>query len=182
LESLKERSLSSPRVQLSPLEDADGEVLFRWVNDRDLRVLSAPYRPVHYQDHLAWWNSLGKRDDLVIFGIRRIDTNGLIGTCQLQHISSIHRTADIQIRIGDAASLGCGFGTEAIRLLVRYAFRDLNLHRVGLQVFADNVRAVRCYEKVGFVREGVQRSSIFVDGRYVDVILMGLLQTEYRGE
>lgn len=172
----------SSRVRLSPLEAADGNALFRWVNDRDLRVLAAPYAPVHEAGHRAWLAGLADRDDLIVFGIRLCENDRLIGTCQLQNISALHRSADIQIRIGEPDCRARGYGTEAIRGLVRFAFHDRQLHRLGLQVFADNMAAMRCYEKVGFVREGVQRSSVFIDGRYVDVVLMGLLQAEYQDD
>jgi RimJ/RimL family protein N-acetyltransferase len=75
-----------------------------------------------------------------------------------------------------------GFGTEALRLLLRYAFDDLALHRVDLRVIAYNVRAMRCYEKCGFVREGVERECALVDGVWHDDVMMGILEDEYRAQ
>ncbi|HET6900811.1 MAG TPA: GNAT family protein, partial [Vicinamibacteria bacterium] len=119
------------------------------------------------------------RDDLIVFGIRLRETDRLIGTCQLLHINRVHRTAELQIRIGDAAERGRGYGTEAVALLVGFAFKDLNLHRVSLQVFATNARAIHAYEKAGFVREGVLRQAAHVDGGYVDLVVMGILREEH---
>ena len=68
---------------------------------------------------------------------------------------------------------------EAVRLLLDFAFRDLNLHRVYLHVFDTNAAAIRIYEKVGFVREGVLRQAAHIDGRYVDVMVMSILREEY---
>jgi len=87
--------------------------------------------------------------------------------------------AELQIRIGDAADRGRGVGSEAVGLLLRFAFDDLNLQRVQLHVFADNAAAIRVYEKAGFVREGVLRQAAHIGGKYVDVVLMGILREDY---
>jgi RimJ/RimL family protein N-acetyltransferase len=71
-----------------------------------------------------------------------------------------------------------GYGTDAVRVLCRFAFREMNLQRVGLSVYDINPRGVRAYEKVGFKEEGRRRRGHFADGRYVDVIVMGLLAEE----
>ena len=93
----------------------------------------------------------------------------LIGSCQLHGIHPVHRSAELQIRIGEAGERGRGHGTEAVTLLVDFAFRDLNLRRVALHVLATNERALKMYERIGFVREGVLREAAHVDGEYVDV-------------
>lgn len=166
----------STRICLTPLHDEDAPLMFAWINDRELRRLNGPYRPVHPGEHRAWFDGVQRRSDLVIFGIRLREADRLIGTCQLHDIHSVHRSAELQIRIGDAENRGKGYGTEAARLLLDFAFGDLNLRRVQLHAFVDNTAALRCYEKVGFVREGLLRQAAYVDGRYVDVVTMGLLR------
>ena len=99
-------------------------------------------------------------------------TKKLIGTCQLHSISAVHRHAELQIRIGDVKQRGHGYGTDAVQLLLKFGFDDLNLHRIFLHVFADNKAAVRTYEKCGFKREGILRHAAHIDGRYVDDVLM----------
>ncbi|MEN6401563.1 MAG: GNAT family protein, partial [Armatimonadia bacterium] len=73
-----------------------------------------------------------------------------------------------------------GYGTDAMLTLCGFGFNQCNLHRIQLDVFAENARAIRCYEKVGFVHEGRRREAIFRHGRYQDLIVMGLLAEEYR--
>ena len=97
--------------------------------------------------------------------------------CQLRSIDSEHRNAELQIRIGERAAWGRGYGTDAVRLLVRHAFDDLDLHRVHLHVFATNDRAVRAYEKAGFQPEGRLRDGALIDGGYVDVLVMATLRS-----
>lgn len=150
-------------------------MLFRWINDPETVRFNAPFKPVHDTQHAAWLASLADRRDAVIFGIRLTRGDKLIGSCQLQAIDRVHASAELQIRIGESNARGRGYGVEAISHLVEFAFRDLNLHRVWLQVFATNARAVSAYEKAGFEREAVMRDGAFIDGRFVDVIVMARL-------
>ena len=172
------RRSKETRVVLGPVTMTDAPVLFRWINDRELVLHSAAYRPVHEGSHREWVKGLSQRRDLVAFGIRMRRSQRLIGVCQLTAINAVSRSADLQIRIGDAAARGKGLGLEAVRLLVAFGFRDLNLHRVSLQVLATNRRAVRTYERAGFQLEGTLRDAAFVDGRFVDVLVMSLLEGE----
>jgi RimJ/RimL family protein N-acetyltransferase len=115
------------------------------------------------------------RDDVYLFGIRQLTSGRLIGSCQLLSLDRTQRKAELQIRIGDEQARGRGYGTQAVELLVRFGFVDLNLHRIALHVFADNEAAIRTYEKAGFQREGLLRGAAYVDGRYLDVVVMGIL-------
>ena len=163
------------RVRLAPLTAEDGPSLFRWINDRELVHLSAAFHPVHAEHHAAWMREAINRTDAAIFAIRVKRGDRLIGVCQLHSISAVHRNAELQIRIGDGRARGRGYGTEAVRLLVDFGFRDLNLHRVWLRFFRGNTRALRTYAAAGFVKEGVMKDGAFVDGRFVDVVVMGRL-------
>ncbi|KAJ3731083.1 acyl-CoA N-acyltransferase [Lentinula guzmanii] len=77
---------------------------------------------------------------------------------------------------------GRGYATEIVGFVVDYAFRELALHRITLNVFESNVRAIRVYEKIGFVREGVQRKANWMEGRWEDVIWMAILREEWKAE
>jgi diamine N-acetyltransferase len=170
--------LRAKLVELSALTDADSEAMLRWINERDLVLLSAPYRPVDEAAHREWFDSIRRRSDVAIFGIRERDGGRLVGSCQLLNINQTHRKAELQIRIGATEARGRGYGKEAVKLLLDFAFKDLNLHRVELTVLADNEPAVRLYESAGFVREGTLRQAAYIDGRYVDLILMGIIREE----
>lgn len=164
------------RVTLSPITMADAPRLFEWINDRDLVLFNAPFHPTHEASHLDWVRGLARRKDLAAFAIRIKPANRLIGICQLTGINPVSRSADLQIRIGDAASRGKGLGLEAVQALVAFGFKDLNLHRIALHVFATNTRAIKTYEKAGFAHEGTMRDAAFIDGRFVDVHVMAILE------
>jgi RimJ/RimL family protein N-acetyltransferase len=163
-------------VRLSPIRAGDSAALFRWINDRELVLFNAGYHPVHAGQHAVWMKRIVKTPDVAIFAIRVKRGDRLVGVCQLHTISALHRSAELQIRIGEASARSRGYGTEAVRLLVDFAFRDLNLHRVWLRVFTSNTRARKAYVAAGFVEEGVMRDAAFIDGRFVDVVVMGLLR------
>jgi RimJ/RimL family protein N-acetyltransferase len=115
-----------------------------------------------------------------IFGIRRGNDDALVGLLELDGISWAHGTTSISIVIGDPAERGKGYGAEALRLALRFAFDELNLHRVELTVFSYNTAAIRTYERLGFVHEGTHREFLARDGQRYDMLLYGLLRHEWR--
>jgi RimJ/RimL family protein N-acetyltransferase len=103
-----------------------------------------------------------------------------IGGIRLHSINRTDRRARLAVGLFDRRFWSHGYGSEAVRLLLGYAFDTMGLHRVDLRVLAYNVRAIRAYDKCGFVREGVERESALVDGRWYDDVLMAILEGEYR--
>jgi methionyl-tRNA formyltransferase len=168
------------RVRLRPLQREDAGFLYQWITDRELFILNAPYHHISEADHEQWLESMmHKRSDLVIFVIEESKMKRAIGTCQLLNMNWRHRSAELKIRIGEDDNHGKDLGTEAIHLLTEFGFRDLNLHRIYLHVFATNKRAISAYEKSGFQQEGILRKAACIDGEWVDVKLMGLLQENH---
>jgi RimJ/RimL family protein N-acetyltransferase len=166
-------------VYLSPVLNTDIDTLFAWINDRETVLFNAPYSPVHYKNHSEWFDAISRRADLAFFGIRTTADDRLVGSCQLHSIHPVHRSAELQIRIGTLRDRGKGYGRDALWLLLRHGFIDRNLHRIQLHVFAGNVAAIRLYSGGGFREEGRLRDAAFIDGGYQDVLLMGLLGTEF---
>lgn len=112
-----------------------------------------------------------------------IEADGkLIGTCGLVGINETVRYAELGITIGDKEYWGRGYGRDAVRTLLDYAFRLRNLRRVWLEVHAENERAIRAYHACGFVEEGRLREHIWLAGRYVDNVLMGVLREDWERE
>jgi RimJ/RimL family protein N-acetyltransferase len=171
--------MEKARVYLSALTNNDSEQLFKWINNSELVLFNSFYKPVHEPSHDKWFKSIVEKENFIIFGIRLADDNKLIGSCQLLNIHPIFRSAEIQIRIGETAELSRGYGSEAVHKLLEYGFIHLNLHRIYLHVFADNIRAIKAYEKAGFAKEGLQRQAAFIGGNYKDILMMGILKDEF---
>jgi RimJ/RimL family protein N-acetyltransferase len=103
----------------------------------------------------------------------------LIGTFAFDSIDWHNRSAEFGIMIGEKSYWNQGYGTEAVRLLTHHGFKTLNLNRIFLHVFENNTRAIRAYEKAGFIHEGRERQAEFTDGRYIDVLRMSMLKDEF---
>lgn len=120
-------------------------------------------------------------DDFLEFeyNIQDIKTQELIGLVDLGGNMRFHQDAFVGIGIGDPEYWGKGYGTEAMAIILRYAFMELNLHRVSLNVFGYNARAIRSYQKNGFVTEGISKNAIERDGQFWDIVWMGILRDEW---
>lgn len=116
------------------------------------------------------------------FDIVELNDNKLIGTLGLEHINWIERSAELGIFIGDKAFRSNGYGTEAIKLLLEYGFKYLNLHSIRLSLLAINERAHKCYLKCGFKDTGYSREEIFINGKYYNKLHMDILEDEFEGD
>ena len=104
------------------------------------------------------------------------------GTIELLHTDQRHRTADIGVVLDNRKAWGKGYAGEAIRLLLRFAFRELGYEKVGLSVFEFNPRAIALYEHLGFQHEGRRRSQVYTDGRRWDELFMGMTRADYEAQ
>ena len=168
-------------LRLRAIEREDVPRFLRWFNDPEVRRYLTMYRPLSRAEEERWVESLlSRRDDIVLaIEVREGNSWVHIGNIGLHRIDWVNRVAKLGIVIGERDYWGKGYGTEATRTMLRYAFLELGLNRVELEVFDFNERAIRYYEKAGFVREGVRRKALYRDGDYHDVILMGILRSEF---
>ena len=153
----------------------------RWLDDlRVTEFLEMGARPTRDADCEAFWRLANESEDAIVFAIAERKGGRTVGTCGLYLIQWMARRAQFNILIGEPSAWDKGYGTEAAHLILAYAFDVLNLNSVQLGVNADNARAVRSYEKVGFVHEGVRRQFVYRNGRYYDMAMMSVLRDEYR--
>jgi RimJ/RimL family protein N-acetyltransferase len=178
--------LKGDRVRLRRIEPADLPRFVAWLNDPEVRQHLALVYPMSQRQEEAWFEEQQKAEPAAQpFAIEARQERGggepewvLVGATGFHVVDWRNRWAELGIFLGDKSRWGDGLGTEATRVLVRWAFEILNLNRVFLRVGADNARAIRCYEKVGFKSEGRLRQDRFQNGRYVDTVMMGLLREE----
>jgi RimJ/RimL family protein N-acetyltransferase len=117
--------------------------------------------------------------ELFFFAIRTLDEDRLIGFIGLDGIQWTHGDTFVFIALGERAYWGQSYGTDAMRVILRYAFIELNLHRVSLDVFEYNPRAMKSYEKAGFAYEGRMRRMLQRDGKRWDMVFMGIKREEW---
>ena len=166
------------KVTLRGVTRDDLPVLLSYYNDPEVDLAAGDLpSPTSMERLEKWYERLIEQQPMRRFAI---DVDGkFVGTCLLQDIDETAGHAELGITIGDKDSWGCGYGRDAIRLLLDYAFRLANLRRVWLRTHADNERAIRAYRAVGFVEEGRLREHLWLAGRYVDTVIMGILRTEF---
>jgi len=170
-------------LRLAAPAEADVAIITRWSEDADyMRALDTDFaRPRTIQEIAGQHNPEQPDPNGLLFHLRTLDGDRLIGFVALHSIEWNNRAGQLSIGIGEADFRGKGYGSEALRLILRYAFDELNLDRVGLDVISNNERAIRAYEKVGFRPEGALRKAVLRDGRRHDRLLMGILREEWLG-
>lgn len=173
------RYYQGQNIHFRPLEPDDALRLAAWVNDPEIWRTLGRFGPVSRLREREFLEGLYKTPGDVVFGIALNDGGDLIGCCGLHAVSGPNRSAELGIFIGDAGHQNKGLGTEATRLLLRYAFEELNLRRVSLQVAADNHRGVNAYRRAGFVEEGRCRQAHYRNGQYHDVLLFATLRDDW---
>ncbi|MBA3403869.1 MAG: GNAT family N-acetyltransferase [Gemmatimonadaceae bacterium] len=167
-------------VVLRPFEPADIDALYAYRNDRELVSQLGGFSVGYSRSDLATWIERRRTvTDEILWAIADVSDDRCIGHVGLYRIDARVRRAEIAILIGERDRQGRGIGTAVTRAVVTYGFRELNLHRIALQVLATNDRAMRFYESLGFTREGSLRHHQFRDGAYVDMVLMSILDDEW---
>ena len=170
--------LKGKRVRLRALEREDVERCHRWLNDEVVTKYLGWRDPLSMVEEERWFEEQSSDKSRLVLAIE-VEGNH-IGNIGLHDIDFRNGKATIGIIIGEKGEWGKGYGSEAMCVLLRYAFEDLRLHRVGSFVLVENMRSIRCLEKSGFVREGMRRGVIFRFGRHLDAILFGILRDEFR--
>ena len=169
--------LQGTLVTLRGLVEGDREQIARWKNDPELKRLTGPaaFTPVPPQDVVL-------EDDktTIQFAICEAGEETIIGWLALTHISWSNRTAELSIYIGHSSNHGKQLGSDSIDTLLRFAFNELNLHRVELEVVGYNELAIKTYRKLGFTQEGAKREYGERDGKRYDLLQFGLLAKEFR--
>lgn len=177
------------RVELRPVTAEDMERFFIWRNDEEVAKWAAGSRAATYGNipleslqamYAANVQTANRAENLHQnrFSVYSID--GVhIGSCDYRDVNLVTRSATIGISIGAKDYWSKGYGSDAIHTLLRFLFLKLNLNRVQLDTWSGNIRAIRAYEKLGFVIEGRLRQNEYVDGQCYDTIMMGLLREDF---
>ncbi|WP_108669362.1 GNAT family N-acetyltransferase [Peribacillus acanthi] len=165
-------------LKLTGIRPGDAEIMVKWGEDPEyLRNIDTdiarPYSMKQFD------NEGNPKSNSFNFRLRTIDNDSLIGFVVLHSIEWNNRSGLLAIGIGDSENRNKGYGQDALKLILQYAFCELNLDRVGLDVIQYNDRAIHAYEKVGFQQEGRMRSAVYRDGNRYDRIIMGILRSEW---
>lgn len=165
-------------VRLAAPRADEAEAQSRWSEDAAYRRLmdSDWARPETVESYRG---RHGSGSNAAYFSLRTLADDRYIGFVVLHSIEWNNAAGILSMGIGERDYWGKGYGSDALRLILRYGFHELNLHRIGLDVHSTNARAIRAYEKAGFTHEGALREAGYRDGRRYDRLLMGILRPEW---
>ncbi len=172
--------VTGAKIRLRPIERTDAPLLMQWLNDPEVTRNLLMHRPINLQAEEAFIERNSDDQHNLVLAIETREADKLIGSAGLHGIDPQARQAQFGILIGDRNERGKGAGSEATSLLTRYAFDTLNLHRVWLHVVENNAAAIRCYEKVGYRREGLLRDAFYREGRYWNLVSMAVLRQDFK--
>lgn len=170
-------------IRFRKAEKNDIPQFVKWFNDPEVREGLMVYLPISLMEEEKWLDDILKRPieerPFVIEVLKNQDWI-TIGNCSFFNIDWRNRSAELGIVIGEKQFWNQGYGTKAITLCVELGFKSYNLNRIFLRVYETNPRAIRYYEKVGFVREGIHREGHYQNGKYIDVLQMSILRSEWK--
>jgi RimJ/RimL family protein N-acetyltransferase len=170
------------RIRFRAIEREDLPRFVNWLNDPEVLEGLALYLPLSLSSEQRWFESMLNRppdEQPMAIEIREGDAWKPIGNCGIFNLDSRCRSGEVGIFIGEKQLWNQGYGSEAMRLLLRHGFATLNLNRISLDVYETNRRAIRSYEKAGFVLEGRKRQGMYKNGAYIDVLQMSVLRQEW---
>ncbi len=173
----KYKSTQAP-IYLRLMTYEDTEDIVRWRNSDNVRKNFIYQALFTKQGHENWIKTMIETGKVVQLMICEQESGRAVGSVYVRDIDRTHNKAEYGIFIGEEDARGKGYGTAAAQLMIQYCFEELKLHRLFLRVYARNKQAIRSYEKAGFVKEALLRDDVYIDGRYQDIVLMGILNNQ----
>jgi len=174
--------ITGKRVRLRAISKDDLPQFVVWMNDPDVFRNTSMFAPLSLEQEEQWYrDTLTHPVEEQPLAIEVMTDAGwqMVGDVGLMNLDQRIRSAEIGIFIGDKPCWDKGYGTETLQLILDFGFGSVNLNRIYLRVFETNPRGVHCYEKVGFQHEGRMRQAYYLDGKYIDVLLMSILKSEW---
>lgn len=168
------------RIYMAARRPDDYEALARWSNDPAyIQKIRLPAFPLNIEQIRKQEEDAITARGALIFRMRTLEDDHLIGTIGMYQVDAVLQSAEFGIAIGEPDYRGKGYGTEGTKLMVRYGFQEMNLHRVWLRVLETNPRAISVYEKCGFIYEGRKRQAYRRNGKWLDTLLYSILRPEW---
>jgi len=166
------------KIILRAVEEADNKMLLALINDPDTEMMiGGSSWPVSEVEQLRWFQKQEQRKDILRCIIAHKENGQAIGTLILTDIDSKNGTAQIHIKMSKDGGRGKGYGTDAVKAIVQYAFDELRLNCIYAQILSYNIASARLFEKCGFQRDGVLRARVYKRGSFVDVFEYSILRS-----
>lgn len=174
--------LSGDRIDLRPTDSENKELYKKWMNIPEARTFAHNVFPISKENIDQWFEPQEDHvPEFIIFEMWHKKDKKPIGFVGLNHINWINRNANIFIRIGEIDYWREGYATEAAKIVIKYGFQELVLHKIYAGVHSPNIASWKVAEdKIGFKREGILKDDVYVNGQYHDVYKYRLLKSEWK--
>lgn len=166
------------KIYLRKMEIEDTDDIICWRNNKRVYQNFIYQKPFTRESHFHWIENVIQTGSAVQFIICEKENDRSVGSVYFRDISTEHKKAEYGIFIGEDDAVSKGYGSEAAKLALKYAFEVMKLHKVMLRVFADNLGAIKSYEKAGFEKEAYLKDEVCIEGQFRDMILMGIINPE----
>lgn len=172
--------LEGERIYMREVRPSDvNENYYRWMNDPEVaRYLESRFYPNSMEGIKDFVTGKLADRESVLFAIVLKEDDRHIGNIKIGPINWVHRLADIGLMIGEKDCWGKGFATEAIKLITDYGFRTLNLHKITASCYGNNAGSAKAFIKAGYAEEGIRPSQYFCEGKYEDLVLLGIIKAD----
>lgn len=160
-------------IYLREITYEDTKKVLDWRNSEFVQKYFIYQEKITEKEHLEWLNQKVFTGKVIQFII--VSNDVPIGSVYLQNIDNFHKKAEYGIFIGSQEGCGKGIGTVVAKYILKYAFEEMQLHRVYLRVLENNIRAIQCYEKAGFCREALLVDDVQINGKYQNIVIMAAL-------
>ena len=170
----KKYIIEGEKVFHRPITAEDTPLILKWRNSSEVKRYFIYQKALTEEDHMNWLNTKVRSGEVVQFVIHEKESGQPVGSIYYHDVDPYYEKAEYGIFIGEAESKGKGIGTEAGQLFTKFGFEELKLHKIYLRVLADNNKAIRSYEKIGFSQEGYFKDEVKISGKFHDVIFMAM--------
>ena len=171
--------LEGKKIYLRPTQENDYELVYFGKNNSKVRETLFLFAPMTYEQVKQEIDQWSDNKETILFTICKQENNEPVGQTALVRIDLVSRAAVFYIAIYDPEFWSKGFGKEATKLMIEYAFDILNINRIQLHVSCENKNAIEIYKKAGYVIEGTLRQAMYYNNRFVDFYVMGILRDKY---
>lgn len=166
------------QIYLRPMTEEDTDLIVAWRNKPDVKNNFIYQADFTREGHLYWLHEVVEKGCACQMMICDRANDTPLGSVYIRDIDHVHHKGEYGIFIGEEAARGRGIGTEAAKLMIRYGFDELGLHRIYLRALAGNGQAIRSYEKAGFRQEGYLKDDVCIRGKFVDIVWMAIVNKE----
>jgi len=174
-----DKMIQGKLIRLRAVEKEDLKQLRDWRNEPEIKKFTREYIELSMQNQMQWLESLAKDKNTIMFAVET-KKGKLIGCTGLTYIDWKNRGAEVSIYIGEKRYKGRGYGTDTLKTLMDYGFRELNMHMLFGEIFEYNKANIGLFEKCGFKRDGVLRQRLYRDDKYWNSIFYSILKGEWK--